>query len=109
MAERGLDVADVALECGVSRQAAHEWRRGLAFPSPRYASEMAALFGTADARRLYQAREDAKGDGRRDRAEGRALRAAANALERRGLGELARMVRREAERAVGGEEREAAA
>lgn len=100
MAYRGLDVTDVALECGVTWQAAEGWRRGLSYPSVRYAVEVAALFGKTDARRLYQAREAHKEALRRDRDEGRALRTAANVLEARGRADLAGRVRDEAERAA---------
>lgn len=97
MEERGLVVADVALECGVTWQAADGWRRGLSYPSVRYAAEVATLFGKANARQLYQAREAHKEALRKDRDEGRALRAAANVLEARGRVDLAGKVRREAE------------
>ena len=100
MAERGLDVADVAIECGVSRTAAHDWQRGIVYPSERYALELAALFGKAGARALYAEREARKATGKRDRDEGRTLRAAARVLLRRGLGVLAGMVQAEAERAA---------
>lgn len=101
MAARGLEVSDVALECGVSWDSANDWRRGLVYPTPRYAYEMSALFGKVDARRLYEAREAHKAALRRDRDEGRALRTAANVLDGRGLGELAARVRREAGEAGG--------
>ena len=101
MAARGLEVSDVALECGVSLDSANDWRRGLVYPTPRYAYEMSALFGKVDARRLYEAREAHKAALRRDRDEGRALRTAANVLDGRGLGELAARVRREAGEAGG--------
>lgn len=107
MADRGYSVADVALECGVSRDAANDWRRGIAYPSERYAAELLALFGRADARLLYAAREAHKATRRRGRDEGRALREAANVLDGRGLGELAGLVRREAGRTTGEEERAA--
>ena len=109
MAERGLDVADVALECGVTWQAANDWRRGVSYPSVRYAADVEALFGKADARRVYQEREAHKTAARKGRYEGRTLRAAANALEARGLGDLAERVRREADRATAAASEERAA
>lgn len=104
MAARGLDVADVAIECGVTRQAANEWRRGLTYPSARYAEDLTSLFGGVAVRRIYAAREARKRAVRQGRQGGRALRAlraAADVLDGRGLSVLAAMVRREAERDAG--------
>ena len=98
MDERGLEVADVALECGVAWQVAYDWRRGVNYPSVRYAVDLTAIFGKADMRRLYQAREAHKAAVRQDRDEGRALRQAANVLEARGHADLADRLRDEAER-----------
>lgn len=94
----GLEVEDVALECGVSRKTVYRWCLGLEYPSQRYALAMVALFGHADARRVYAERKEHKAAIRAGRGEGRTLRAAARVLRERGLSILADQVGHEAER-----------
>lgn len=89
MRQHRLTDTDVAIECGVSRQAVGAWRLGSSFPGDQFAPALAQLLGAEATRILYEGPRPRRGRPHSASGDARALARAARVLRARGKHQLA--------------------